>query len=46
MEIKAILAAVDHTLLAQTATWDEIRAICDDGIRYGCASVCIPSGYV
>ena len=46
MEIKEILAAVDHTLLAQTATWDEIRAICDDGIRYGCASVCIPSGYV
>ena len=46
MEIKGILAAVDHTLLAQTATWDEIRAICDDGIRYGCASVCIPSGYV
>ena len=46
MEIKEILAAVDHTLLAQTATWNEIRAICDDGIRYGCASVCIPSGYV
>ncbi len=46
MEIKEILATVDHTLLAQTATWDEIRAICDDGIRYGCASVCIPSGYV
>ena len=46
MEIKEILAAVDHTLLTQTATWDEIRAICDDGIRYGCASVCIPSGYV
>ena len=46
MEIKEILAAVDHTLLAQTATWEEIRAICDDGIRYGCASVCIPSGYV
>ena len=46
MEIKEILTAVDHTLLAQTATWNEIRAICDDGIRYGCASVCIPSGYV
>ena len=46
MEIKEILAAVDHTLLAQTATWNEVRAICDDGIRYGCASVCIPSGYV
>ena len=46
MGIKEILATVDHTLLAQTATWDEIRAICDDGIRYGCASVCIPSSYV
>ena len=41
-----ILAAVDHNLLDQTANWNEIRAICDDGIRYGCASVCIPSGYV
>ena len=46
MELKAILSTVDHTLLAQTATWAEIRTICDDGIRYGCASVCIPSGYV
>lgn len=46
MDIKEILAAVDHTLLTQTATWEEIRAICDDGMRYGCASVCIPSGYV
>ena len=31
---------------SQTATWDQIRAICDDGIRYGCASVCIPASYV
>ena len=46
MELKEILGTVDHTLLAQTAKWEEIRAICDDGIRYGCASVCIPSGYV
>ena len=43
---QAILSRVDHTLLSQTATWKEIRAICDDGIRYGCASVCIPASYV
>lgn len=41
-----IFQAVDHTLLAQTATWEEIRQICDDGIRYGTASVCIPPSYV
>lgn len=46
MEIKEILRRCDHTLLAQTATWDEIRGICDDGIRYGCASVCIPASFV
>lgn len=46
MEIKEILSYVDHTLLSQTATWDEIKAICDDGIKYGCASVCIPPSYV
>ncbi len=46
MEIKQILAACDHTLLTQTATWEEIREICDDGIRYGTASVCIPPSYV
>ncbi len=45
-ELQAILAKVDHTLLAQGATWEEIRAICDDGIKYGCASVCIPASYV
>ena len=45
-ELQAILSKVDHTLLSQTATWAEIRAICDDGIRYGCASVCIPAPYV
>ena len=46
MELKDILSKCDHTLLAQTATWDEIKAICDDGIKYGCASVCIPASYV
>ena len=45
-EIQSILAKVDHTLLAQSATWNEIKAICDDGIKYGCASVCIPASYV
>ena len=45
-DIKNILAIVDHTLLGQAATWDEIRAICDDGMKYGCASVCIPASYV
>jgi len=46
MELKEILNKCDHTLLAQTATWDEIRAICDDGMKYECASVCIPASYV
>ena len=46
MEIKEILSYVDHTLLSQTATWEEIKAICDDVIKYGCASVCIPPSYV
>lgn len=46
MEIKEILSKCDHTLLAQTATWDEIKAICDDGIKYQTASVCIPPCYV
>ena len=38
MDINKILSYVDHTLLAQGATWDEIKAILDDGIRYSCAS--------
>ena len=46
MELKSILEKCDHTLLAQTATWEEIRAVCDDGMKYGCASVCIPASYV
>ena len=45
-DIQAILSACDHTLLSQTATWEEIRAICDDGIKYGTASVCIPPCFV
>ena len=45
-DAEAILGRVDHTLLAQGATWDEIRAICDDGMKYRCASVCIPASYV
>ena len=45
-QLQNILSKVDHTLLAQGATWEQIRAICDDGIRYGCASVCIPASYV
>ena len=46
MEIKQILSRVDHTLLAQTATWEQIRTICDDGIKYQTASVCIPPSFV
>ena len=45
-DVKNILAHVDHTLLSQTATWSEIRALCDDGMKYGTASVCIPASYV
>ena len=46
MEIKEMLKHVDHTLLTQTATWEEIRRICDDAMHYGTASVCIPTSYV
>ena len=46
MELKDILAKCDHTLLAQTATWSEIKAICDDGMKYKTASVCIPASFV
>ena len=46
MEISEILAKCDHTLLAQTATWNEIKAICDDGMKYKTASVCIPASFV
>ncbi len=46
MDIKKILSYVDHTLLSQSATWDEIKALLDDGIKYSCASCCIPASYV
>jgi len=46
MNIKKILSKVDHTLLSQSATWEEIKAICDDGLKYETASVCIPASYV
>ena len=46
MELKTILSKCDHTLLAQTATWEEIKAICDDGMKYHTASVCIPASFV
>ncbi|MBQ0041352.1 MAG: deoxyribose-phosphate aldolase [Clostridiales bacterium] len=46
MDNKELLKHVDHTLLSQTATWKEIQAICDDGMKYETASVCIPPSYV
>ena len=46
MDIKDILSKCDHTLLSQTATWEDIKAICDDGMKYHTASVCIPPCYV
>ena len=46
MELKDILAKCDHTLLAQTSTWEEIKGICDDGMKYHTASVCIPASFV
>ena len=46
MELAQILAKCDHTLLTQSATWQDIKAICDDGIKYGTASVCIPAAFV
>ena len=46
MNISEILAKCDHTLLGQAATWADIKAICDDGIRYHTASVCIPQSFV
>jgi deoxyribose-phosphate aldolase len=46
MDRKSVFERVDHTLLAQTATWEEIKQICDDAIAYKVASVCIPPSYV
>ena len=46
MDVKKILSKCDHTLLGQASTWAEIKQICDDGMQYGTASVCIPPSYV
>ncbi len=46
MKIEEILSKCDHTLLLQGSTWEQIKAICDDGIKFGCASVCIPASFV
>ncbi len=46
MELKEILTHVDHTLLKQQSTWEQIKAICDDGLKFGTASVCIPPSFV
>ena len=46
MERKDVLQIVDHTLLTQTATWEEIKQILDDGMKYETASACIPASYV
>ncbi len=46
MDTKEILARCDHTLLKPESTWAQMKEICDDGIKFGCASVCIPAGFV
>ncbi|MBR6525609.1 MAG: deoxyribose-phosphate aldolase [Clostridia bacterium] len=46
MNINEILAKCDHTLLGQASTWADIKAICDDGMKYATASVCIPASFV
>lgn len=46
MDIRDILKRIDHTLLKQTAVWEDIAKICDEGIEYGTASVCIPPAFV
>ena len=46
MDIRDILSHCDHTLLAQTATWDEIKTVLDDSVKYGVASCCIPPSFV
>ena len=46
MDIQNILSKCDHTLLRPDCTWEEIRQLCDQGVRYGVASVCIPASYV
>ncbi len=46
MDVSKILTYCDHTLLAVDATWEQIKQICDDGMKYKTASVCIPASYV
>ena len=46
MELEKILQVCDHTLLKPESTWEQIKAICDDGIKYHTASVCIPAAFV
>ena len=46
MELSEILSRCDHTLLKQESTWEQIREVCDDGLKFNCASVCIPAGFV
>lgn len=46
MKKSEIMKYVDHTLLAQNATWNDIKQLCDDGIKYSCASVCVPPSFV
>lgn len=46
MDMKAIISKCDHTLLVQGARWEEIKTLCDEGMEYGCAAVCIPPSYV
>lgn len=46
MDPKQILRHCDHTLLRPTATWPEIRQVCDDALAFGCASACIPPAYI
>ena len=42
MDLRKLCSMVDHTLLKQTATWDQIKALCDEAMEFGTASVCIP----
>ena len=46
MDVQAILKTVDHTLLRPEATWPQIKTLCDEGVRYGVASVCVPPAHV
>ena len=46
MDKQAILNRVDHTLLTTTATWEQVKSLCDEGLKYHTASVCIPPRFV